>query len=101
MKTQVRKTERTFKTKMRTILLAVVFMLTSVSGFAHCESYDGPVIKDALTALDNNNVELVLKWIDSHQEQEVIALFNKTYNLRDRLIEGYIIVKKSLRTTRL
>src|SRR5690625_2570576 len=94
MKTQVRKTERTFKTKMRTILLAMVFMLTSVSGFAHCDSYDGPVIKDALTALDNNNVELVLKWIDSHQEQEVIALFNKTYNLKDGDIEVYTIVEK-------
>lgn len=94
MKTQVRKTERTFKTKMRTILLAMVFMLTSISGFAHCDSYDGPVIKDALTALDNNNVELVLKWIDSHQEQEVIALFNKTYNLKDGDIEVYTIVEK-------
>ncbi|HLS12873.1 MAG TPA: DUF6448 family protein, partial [Flavobacteriaceae bacterium] len=69
-------------------------MLTSVSGFAHCDSYDGPVIKDALTALDNNNVELVLKWIDSHQEQEVIALFNKTYNLKDGDIEVYTIVEK-------
>jgi len=94
MKTQVRKTERTFKTKMRTILLAMVFMLTSISGFAHCDSYDGPVIKDALTALDNNNVELVLKWIDAHQEQEVIALFNKTYNLKDGDIEVYTIVEK-------
>ena len=94
MKTQVRKTERTFKTKMRTILLAMVFMLTSISGFAHCDSYDGPVIKDALTALDNNNVELVLKWIDAHQEQEVIALFNKNYNLKAGDIEVYTIVEK-------
>ena len=94
MKTQVRQTDRSIRTKMRSILLAMVFMLTSISGFAHCDSYDGPVIKDALTALDENNVELVLKWIDSHQEQEVIALFNKTYKLRDGDIEVYTIVEK-------
>jgi len=94
MKTQVSKTNRTFKTKMRAILLVMVFALTSITGFAHCDSYDGPVIKDALTALENNNVELVLKWIDSHQEQEVIALFHKTYDLRDGDNEVYTIVEK-------
>lgn len=94
MKTQVRKSDRSIRTKMRSILLVMVFMLTSISGFAHCDSYDGPVIKDALTALDENNVELVLKWIDSHQEQEVIDLFNKTYNLRDGDIEVYTIIEK-------
>src|SRR5690554_3292910 len=94
MKTQVSKTNRSIRTKMRAILLVMVFALTSITGFAHCDSYDGPVIKDALTALENNNVELVLKWIDSHQEQEVIALFKKTYDLRDGDNEVYTIVEK-------
>lgn len=94
MQTQVRKTDRSIRSKMRAILLVLVFMLASVSGFAHCDSYDGPVIKDALTALDNNNVALVLKWIEPQQEHEVIALFNKTYKLKDGDIEIYTIVEK-------
>lgn len=94
MKTQVSKTDRLIRSKMRAILLVMVFILVSVSGFAHCDSYDGPVIKDALTALDNNNVALVLKWIEPQQEQEVIALFNKTYKLKDGDIEIYTIVEK-------
>lgn len=94
MKTQVRKTDRSIRAKMRSILLAMVFMLTSISGFAHCDSYDGPVIKDALTALDNNNVELVLKWIEPQQEQEVITLFNKTYSLKNEDEQIYTIVEK-------
>src|SRR5690554_2639522 len=94
MKTQVRKTDRSIRAKMRSILLAMVFLLTSISGFAHCDSYDGPVIKDALTALDNNNVELVLKWIEPQQEQEVITLFNKTYSLKNEDEQIYTIVEK-------
>jgi len=94
MKTQVRKIERSFRTKMRALLLLTVFMLASISAFAHCDSYDGPVIKDALTALDNNNVELVLKWIEPQQEKEVIALFNKTYNLKNEDEQIYTIVEK-------
>src|SRR5690554_7345576 len=81
MKTQVKKVFTTIPSdigsrlnvKVRSLLLVVALMLTSISGFAHCDSYDGPVIKDALTALDQNNVELVLKWIDPQQEAEIIS----------------------------
>lgn len=83
--------------KTRTILTAVAaafFLLFNVSAYAHCDSYDGPVIKDALKALDNNKVELVLKWIDSQQEKEIIALFDKTYQLKNGDREVYTIVEK-------
>ncbi|WP_026451577.1 DUF6448 family protein [Aequorivita capsosiphonis] len=94
MKTQVRKSERTFKPNFRSLLLAFTFMLASISGFAHCDSYDGPVIKDALKALDQNNVQLVLKWIEPQQEKEIISLFNKTYSLKNGDQEVYSIVEK-------
>jgi len=94
MKTQGRKTERSSKPTMRSLLLGFAFMIASISGFAHCDSYDGPVIKDALRALDQNNVQLVLKWIDPQQEKEVISLFNKTYSLKDGNQEVYSIVEK-------
>ncbi|RXJ44294.1 DUF6448 family protein [Gelidibacter gilvus] len=99
MKTQVKttsslNTERGFKFKMRSILLAFTFMLASISGFAHCDSYDGPVIKDALKALDQNNVQLVLKWIEPQQEKEIIPLFDKTYRLKNEDKEVYTIVEK-------
>src|SRR5690606_14192822 len=94
MKTQGHKTERSSKPTMRSLLLGFAFMIASISGFAHCDSYDGPVIKDALRALDQNNVQLVLKWIDPQQEKEVISLFNKTYSLKDGNQEVYSIVEK-------
>lgn len=88
------KVKRFSKFNRRSLLLAVVFMLVSISGFAHCDSYDGPVIKDALKALDQNNVELVLKWIEPQQEKEIIPLFHKTYNLRNEDKQVYAIVEK-------
>lgn len=102
MKTQVRKTTETnpakkdnfFKSNFRSLLLVFTFMLASISGFAHCDSYDGPVIKDALKALDQNNVQLVLKWIEPQQEKEIISLFDKTYSLKNGDQEVYSIVEK-------
>lgn len=99
MKTRVKTigsltTERGLKFKMRSILLAFTFMLASISGFAHCDSYDGPVIKDALKALDQNNVQLVLKWIEPQQEKEIIPLFDKTYRLKNEDTQVYAIVEK-------
>jgi hypothetical protein len=69
-------------------------MLVSISGFAHCDSYDGSVIKDALKSLDQNNVQLVLKWIEPQQEKEIVSLFNKTYYLKNGDQEVYSIVEK-------
>ena len=88
MKTQVQKNSnklrfsKGLKLKMRSLLLVFAFILTTTSGFAHCDSYDGPVIKDALQALDKNDVQLVLKWIEPQQEKEIVPLFNKTYSLK-------------------
>lgn len=74
-------------------LASFIFMFTkSVS--AHCDSYDGPVIKDAEKALETNNINLVLKWVSEEQENEITPLFQKLYKLRNGDKEVYEIVKK-------
>ena len=75
------------------ILTSIIFIFSS-SAFAHCDSYDGLVIKDAKKALETNNVNLVLKWITAEQEIEIIPLFNKTYSLKSGDKEIYAIVEK-------
>jgi hypothetical protein len=60
--------------------LLFLFALPQMT-FAHCDSYDGPVIKDALKALKQNKVELVLKWIEPKYEKEITAKFNQTRKL--------------------
>lgn len=76
------------------VYLFLVLLFTHVVSFAHCDSYDGPVIKDALKALETNNVNLVLKWVHETDEQEITSLFNKTFELKDEDMEIYEIVEK-------
>lgn len=89
---------RTLKKSLRGILsvLFVTAMLFFVSmpASAHCDSYDGPVIKDAVKAIETNNVNLVFKWITQEQEAEIKNLFDKTYSLKKGDKEIYSIVEK-------
>jgi len=86
------------RSNLKRILSAALVMLFLTIGTlpasAHCDSYDGPTIKDALKALETNNVQLVLKWIEPAQEKEIISLFNTTYSLRNGDKRVYEIVEK-------
>lgn len=76
------------------MILGLLFLLISIPAFAHCDSYDGPVIKDAIKALEKENVNFVKKWIEPQQEAEIIKLFNKTVSLKNKDAEIYSIVEK-------
>lgn len=76
------------------LILFAILLFSSQATFAHCDSYDGPVIKDAVKALKTNDVNLVFKWLKKGQEKEITALFNKTYSLKNGDKEVYEIVEK-------
>ena len=50
------------KCNLQTILSVVfgslLMLFAALPALAHCDSYDGPVIKDARKALETNNVNL-------------------------------------------
>jgi len=95
MKTQTNKIQiKDLKKGFVVVLTSILLLFSLQTASAHCDSYDGPVIKDATRALETNNVNLVLKWITDEQEQEIIPLFNKTYNLKKGDKEVYAIVEK-------
>lgn len=85
---------KSYKSIYSIVLLSLFMIFGSLPVSAHCDSYDGPTIKDAVQALETNNVNLVLKWITPEQEKEIIPLFNKTYSLRTEDKEVYAIVEK-------
>lgn len=82
------------QTILTIVIVSLFIVFGSVPASAHCDSYDGPTIKDAVKALETNNVKLVLKWITPEQEKEIIPLFNKTYALKSGDKEVYAIVEK-------
>lgn len=49
---------------------------------SHCDTMDGPVIQDALSALESGDITSVLKWIKPEFETEIIEAFNLTLEFR-------------------
>lgn len=72
----------------------VMLWILPQNAIAHCDSYDGPVIQDALKALDQNKVGLVFKWISEDQEEEISDLFQKTLKYREKDREVYQLLEK-------
>lgn len=67
------------------LLFGLYIILTDTGEVsAHCDSYDGPVIKDAQLALDLKDVTPVLKWVAPKDEAVIKALFAQTVAVRDQ-----------------
>jgi hypothetical protein len=68
-----------------------IYMLTFtlwllVPGFAraHCDTMDGPVVKEARAALEKGDVTPVLKWVRKEDEAEIREMFSKTLAVRSK-----------------
>lgn len=55
-----------------------MLLLAPVAAEAHCDTMDGPTVKDALKAMETDNVNYALKWVQPRYEGEVIRAFNCT-----------------------
>lgn len=86
--------KRILKSTLVLSIIAIFSLISIQPASAHCDSYDGPALIDAAKALETNNVDLILKWINADMEDEVVPLFYKTYSLRNGDKEIYEIVKK-------
>lgn len=95
MKTRIYSQKNNWLKSIFTLSLIAFFSILSMQpASAHCDSFDGPALKDAEKALETNNVDLILKWINADMEDEVVPLFHKTYSLRNGDKAIYEIVKK-------
>jgi hypothetical protein len=63
---------------------AGVICLTLVprAALAHCDTLDGPVVKDARVALDAKDVTPVLKWVSHDNEGEIREAFQHALGVR-------------------
>jgi len=52
------------------------------AALAHCDTLDGPVVAAARKALDTNNINLVLLWVQKKDEAEIRNHFQKTVAVR-------------------
>ncbi len=49
---------------------------------AHCDTLEGPVVKDARVALDSGDMTPVLKWVKKDSEDEIASAFRKAVAVR-------------------
>lgn len=61
-----------------------MLLIINNTAFAHCDSYDGPVIKDAIHALDQKDVTPVLKWVTPEDETSIRSLFDQILAVRGK-----------------
>jgi hypothetical protein len=50
--------------------------------FAHCDTLDGPVVRDARTALEQGDVAGTLRWVRPSDEAEIRAAFTRARTVR-------------------
>lgn len=67
-------------TTFRTLTLAA--LLSPVAAFAHCDTWDGPVVKAAQAALTSGEVTSVLIWVRKSDEAEIRQAFARTREVR-------------------
>ena len=71
-----------------TIFLLAVAVTLPGQARAHCDTLDGPVVADARTALDQNDITPVLKWISAEDEKAVRAAYDQTLVVRKQSPEA-------------
>lgn len=57
-------------------------LLSAQPATAHCDTMEGPVIKDAQLAFKTGDVTPVLKWISKADEPQIRAAFNQAQKVR-------------------
>jgi hypothetical protein len=74
-------------------LLSLLILSTTVT-FAHCDTMDGPVIKDAKIAIEKNNINYVLIWIQPQDEEELRDAFLLTMKVRILSPDAMVLADK-------
>ena len=70
------------KKTIYSIIFSIFILSISHTAFPHCDTMDGPVIKDARLAFEKNNVNYVLKWVRPVDENEITKIFNLAVKVR-------------------
>ena len=84
---------------MKKIILSIVTAIgimamipTSVS--AHCDTMDGPTVADGKKAMENNNVNYALKWVQLKDENEIKNVFKDSMKVKDLSPEAKVVAEK-------
>lgn len=78
-----------------TLLVALLIAFHApVQALAHCDSLDGPVVRDARIALEKADVTPVLKWVKEEQEQKIRDAFKETLAVRAKGSDAKVLADR-------
>jgi hypothetical protein len=66
------------------VLVAFFIGISAYRAFAHCDSLDGPVIKEAQLALKKGDVTPLLKWVTKEHEKDIRSAFAQALAVRTK-----------------
>lgn len=83
--------------KVYTLFVLAAFICVSIfvaAVYAHCDSTSGPVISEAMAALDKSDITPVLKWIKPEYETELKEAFSLAIQVRNKSGEAKELADK-------
>jgi len=69
------------------VLMGLAILAPS-TGWAHCDTMNGPVIPEARAALEKGDVTPILKWVKKGEEEEIKAAFKQAVAVRAKGAEA-------------
>jgi hypothetical protein len=83
-------TTRNYLVRIMVAFIGIGLLCTALSknAFAHCDTLNGPVVKDARIALEKKDIKPVLKWLKKGDEKEIRSAFRKTLAVRTKGAEA-------------
>ncbi len=66
------------------VFFTLIILATSQSAYAHCDTLDGPVVKEARIALDNGDMKPLFKWLRPTDEKMIKEAFDMTLDVRTK-----------------
>ena len=92
------KSNQSRSTSLRMVLapmfIILLLMASANVSFAHCDTMDGPLIKDAKIAISKNNVNYVLNWVQPENETEIKEVFSLAMKVRKLSVDAQNLADK-------
>lgn len=64
------------------MLVGIILTLMPQKASAHCDTMDGPAVKDGRNALETGNINYAYKWIFAEYEEELKEIFDLSLKVR-------------------
>ncbi len=71
------------KTLMAIVIAVTIIAMMPLTANAHCDTMDGPTVADGRKAMESNNINYVLKWVQPEYDEEVTLIFNQSMKIKD------------------